>query len=129
MCCVLAGGCKSNPDIAPSPGMGDPYVAPLNDPQISILSPELRPYLGFHPAIVTKDGERPMSVEIPVRNLTYNKYLLEYRILFYDENGRELSPVMGWEFVPMDPKQIVRMKRSAMGVEAADYRLEVRWSR
>ena len=49
-------GCQE-PNLAPSYGMGDPYPAPLNDPQISLLSPELRPWIAFHPAIVTDDGE------------------------------------------------------------------------
>ena len=120
-------GCKT--DTAPSPGMGDPYPAPMNDPQISVLSPELRRWLVFQPAIVTKDDHRPMSVEVPVRNTTYNKYLIEYRILFYDANGRELTPAMTWEFAPLDPKQIVRLKRSAMSTDAESYRMEVRWSR
>ena len=120
-------GCKT--DTAPSPGMGDPYPAPMNDPQISVLSPELRRWLVFQPAIVTKDGQRPMSVEVPVRNTTYNKYLIEYRMLFYDADGRELNPAMSWEFVPLDPKQVVRLKRSAMSADAETYRLEVRWSR
>lgn len=120
-------GCKT--DTAPSAGMGDPYPAPMNDPQISVLATDLRPHLVFQPAIITKDGQRPMTVEVPMRNTTYNKYLLEYRILFYDSSGRELSPVMGWEFVPVDPKQVVRLKRSATSVEADNYRLEVRWSR
>ena len=123
-------GCQSTPhDTAPSPGMGDWYPAPMNDPQISVLSPELRPWLGFQPAIITKDGQRPMRIEVPVRNSTYEKYLLEYRILFYDAAGRELDPVMSWEFVPMEPKQIVRLKRSAMTLDAESYRLEVKWAR
>jgi uncharacterized protein YcfL len=126
MCAGLA-GCKT--DTAPSAGMGDPYPAPMNDPQISVLSPELREHIVFQPAIITKDGQRPMTVEIPMRNTTYRKYLLEYRILFYDVNGRELGPAMGWEFLPLEPKQVVRLKRSAMTNEADNYRLEVRWSR
>lgn len=127
MSCSVA-GCKAT-DINPSPGMGDPYPAPMNDPHITIVSPELRPWLGFHPAIVIEDGERPMHVEQPMRNLTYEKYLLEYRIIFHDESGRELNPVMGWEFISVDPKQLVRLKRDAMSLDAKDYRIEVRWSR
>ena len=122
------GGCQA-PDKAPSAGMGDWYPAPMNDPQISMLAPELREHLVFQPAIITRDDERPMSVEIPMRNTSYNRYYVDYRILFYDTNGRELSPVMGWEFVPLEPKQIVRLKRSALSTEADYYRLEVKWAK
>lgn len=127
--CACAVGCRSVPDPAPSAGMGDPYPAPLNDPQITILSPELRRWLGFHPAIVTRDDERPMEVEVPMRNLTYDKYLLEYRFLFYDDNYRQIEPVEGWQFQPLEPKQLVRLKGSALSTDAESYRLEVKWSR
>ena len=90
--------CKT--DTAPSPGMGDYYPAPMNDPQISIVSPELREHLGFQPALLDNDGERPLSVELPVRNLTYNAYQLEYRMIFLNDGGREQSPIMGWQHLP-----------------------------
>jgi len=120
-------GCKT--DTAPSPGMGDYYPAPMNDPQISIVSPELRKHLGFQPALIENDGQRPMSVEIPMRNLTYNAYQLEYRMIFLNESGREQSPIMGWQHLPLDPKQVARLKGSALSNDAASYRVEVRWSR
>jgi uncharacterized protein YcfL len=120
-------GCKS--DTAPSPGMGDYYPAPMNDPQISIVSPDLRKHLGFQPAIIEHDGQRPMSVEIPMRNLTYQAYQLEYRMIFLNESGREQTPIMGWQHLPLDPKQVARLKGSAMGTDAVSYRVEVRWSR
>jgi uncharacterized protein YcfL len=128
VCATFVAGCKSH-DTLPSPGMADSYPAPLNDPNITILAPELRPWLGFQPAVIFDDGERGMRVEQPMRNLSYEKYLLEYRILFHDENGLELKPVMGWEFISVDPKQLVRLGRSATSADAKDYRIEVRWSR
>lgn len=128
--CFALGGCQSTPrDTAPSPGMGDWYPAPMNDPQISVLSPELRPWLGFQPAVIIKDDKHPMHVEVPVRNSTYNKYLIEYRFLFYDDNGAELVPIMGWQMVPLEPKQIARLKAGALTTNADHYRLEVKWSR
>jgi len=119
--------CKT--DTSPSPGMGDFYPAPMNDPQISIVSPELRKHLGFQPAIIENDGQRPMSVEIPMRNLTYNAYQLEYRIIFMGESGRQQTPIMGWQHLPLDPKQVARLNGSALSTDAKSYRVEVRWSR
>jgi len=120
-------GCQA--DRSPSPGMGDPYPAPIHDPQISVLSPDLRPWLGFQPAVVIDDGERPLSVEVPVRNLSNRQYLIDFRILFYDGDGSEISPVMGWETAVLEPKQVVRLKRRALDLRAENYRLEVRWAR
>lgn len=126
--CAGSGGCQTV-NTAPSPGLGDPYPAPMNDPQISVLSPELQPWIRFQPAYVTQDGKRPMSVEVPARNLTDRQYLIEYRFLFYNDEGVELSPVMSWAFQPLDPKQVVRLKGKALSTEAETYRLEVRWNR
>lgn len=122
-------GCEQPVNTAPSPGMGDAYPAPLNDPQISILSPELRPWLAFHPAIVVDDGERPMQVQVPVRNVTTHKYLIDYRILFYDLNGMELEPKMGWTMAPLLPKEVLRLSAKAMSTDAVNYRLEIKWAR
>lgn len=127
---LVTAGCESGPpDVAPSPGLGDPYPAPFNDPQISVLSPELRPWIAFHPAIITRDPRRPMQVEVPVRNVTDRQYVLDYRFVFYDEDGREQEPVMGWALQALDPKQVARLKAGALDAEARDYRLEVRWAR
>lgn len=127
LACLLA-GCTP-PDLRPSPGMGDPYDPPLNDPQISVLAPELRPWLGFQPAIILNDGVSPMQVEVPVRNLVTRKYLIDYRFTFYDENGSQLEPVMGWEMAAFEPKQTVRLTAKALGTEAVTYRLEIKWAR
>jgi hypothetical protein len=127
---LFSSGCQSTPpDTSPSAGVGDWYPAPMNDPQISVVSPELRDVLWFQPAIVTNDGQRPMVVEVPMRNVTTEKYLVEFRIIFFDEHDRQLNPVMGWEFMPVLPKQVVRLRRSAMSTDAEGYRLEVKWSR
>jgi hypothetical protein len=123
---IALAGCTN---IAPSPGLGDPYPAPLNDPHISILSPELQPWLGFHPAIIVDDGRRPMQVEVPVRNLTDRQYLIEYRMLFFDEYGATLTPVMGWEMLALDRKQTARLRGGALSTDAVDWKVEVRWSR
>ncbi len=127
VCCVLIGGCKT--DTSPSPGLGDPYPAPLNDPQITVLAPELQQWLRFSPAVVVKDDRQPMAVEVPVRNTTANQYLIEYRFLFFDENGLQLQPTMGWKFQSLDPKQMARLSGKALSEKAESYRLEVRWSR
>lgn len=121
-------GCEA-PDIAPVAGLGDPYLPPFNDPQISLLSPELQPWLGFHPAIIIDDGKRPMRVQVPVRNLTNRQCLIDYRILFYDADEMELAPVMGWTMAALRPKQIVRLKAKTLSTDAASYRLEVKWAR
>jgi uncharacterized protein YcfL len=127
LCCTALGGCKA--DTAPSSGMGDSYPAPLNDPTISVVSPELREWIVFQSPLVIREDGKPMAVEIPARNVTYNAYNVEYRILFYDERGKEISPVMGWKFARFEPKQVVRLNANELGTEAKSYRMEIRWSK
>jgi uncharacterized protein YcfL len=126
---LLILGCEQPVNTAPSPGLGDAYPAPLNDPQISVLAPDLQQWLAFHPATVVDDGEQPMQVQVPVRNLSTHKYLIDYRILFYDANGIELEPAMGWKMEALLPKETVRLSGKALSTDAMSYRLEVKWAR
>ena len=128
---VVASGCTS-PDTSPGAGRGDTYPAPMNDPQISVLDPELREWIAFQPANITRDAgdaDRITDIQVPVRNLTERIYKIEYRYLWFDANGRQIEPVMGWTDARLDPKQVVRLDGNASLVDARDYRLEVRWMR
>ncbi len=119
-------GCQ--PHAAPPAGLGDPWPAPANDPQITVLAPELQEWLRFHPARIRHDADAPMQVEVPVRNLAERQYLIDYRIRFYDDNDLELPPTMGWRFLAIDAKQTARLTAGAMSSEAVNYRLEVKWA-
>ena len=119
-------GCQSHPG-APSSGLGDPWLAPVNDPQITLLSPDLHQWLRFHPARIELDPGRPMQVEVPVRNLADRQYLVSYRITFYDAADVEVS-TMGWRLEAIDARQTSRLTAGAMSSEAVNYRLEVKWA-
>ena len=97
--------------------------------EISVQPPEMREWLGFQTAFVDDDGLRPMRVEVPVRNLTEQRYFLDYRIIFHDEHGLELEPVMGWDMVVLGPKQVQRLKGSALSTDATSYRVEIKWAK
>ena len=122
---AMLGGCAA--DKSPGAGQGDPWIAPYNDPQITVLTPELRSWLGFQPAVVVR--EPTLTVQVPMRNMSERTYLLAYRILFYDQDGMELDPKMGWKMVPLSPKQNVRLRANALDERAVNYRFEVKWSR
>ncbi len=129
--CVLAFtgivGCQSHPG-APSSGLGDPWPAPVNDPQITVLSPDLQQWLRFHPARIELDPGRPMQVAVPVRNLADRQYRVSYRITFYDAADVEVTPTMGWRLEAIDARQTSRLTAGAMSPEAVNYRLEVKWA-
>ena len=121
-------GCQQ-PDMSPSPGLGDPYPPPINNPDISVLDRGLQQWLAFQPAVRIRDSRTPLTVQVPVRNMADRAYLIEYRYLFYDASGLEQTPVMGWKFAKLEPKQVVNLSANAMDTSAVTYRLEVKWSR
>jgi uncharacterized protein YcfL len=125
---LLPAGCASNTPI-PAAGSGDPYPAPLNDPQITVLSPELREVLYFQPAFLDRGGNDVLVVQVPVRNNAPRQYLIDYRFLFYDEAGLELAPTMGWKMAALEPEQVLRLKANSLSSEAVRYRLELKWAR
>ena len=127
MFCLLTFGCQA--DLSPAGAYGDPYPAPYNDPQISVLSEDLRTVLGFHPATIVHKARQPMQVQVPVRNLAERHYLIDYRGLFYDENGMQLEPVMKWAMASLEPKEVVYLKANSVDANAESYRLEVKWAR
>lgn len=114
---------------APSAGLGDPWPAPVNDPQITVLAPELQQWLRFHPARIVRDPDRPMQVEVPVRNISDRQYLIDYRFLFFDGDDMAVTPTMGWRFMAIDANQTARLTAGAMSPDAANYRLEIKWAR
>ena len=124
---TLMVGCQTQQG-APSSGLGDPWPAPVNDPQITVLSPDLQQWLRFHPARIELGPDRPMQVEVPVRNLADRQYLVSYRITFYDAGDIEVSPTMGWRLEAIDARQTSRLTAGAMSPEAVNYRLEVKWA-
>jgi len=130
---VIACGCLAlaacQPYTGPTPGLGDPVPAPINDPQIVILEPELQEWLGFQPAQVTYAETGTMRVEVPMRNLAFETYQLDYRFIFMDENDTTIEPTMGWTHKPVYGKQTVRFIGRSLSPEAASYRLEIKWAK
>ena len=126
MVTLVIGGCQS--DIGPSPGLADPYPSPYHDPQISVLSPELQEWVRFHPALIRANGEQPLRVSIPARNLGDRQYLIQYRFIYRNKEGFELEPKMGWHRVALGPKSTVDLTGAALSLDAVSYKLEVRWA-
>ncbi|HMN95176.1 MAG TPA: DUF1425 domain-containing protein [Phycisphaerales bacterium] len=126
---VLLGAvaCTTSPD--PSPGRPDPYPAPGNNPKISVLDPNLQRGIAFQTATELPPGAAPLTVQVPVRNLSNFEYLIDYRFLFYDADGLELAPAMSWRALSLLPKQVQMLRANALDARAVDWRLEVKWAR
>lgn len=121
------GACQKTLDPSPNAGLLDPVPAPANNPQVSLGSPELAQLLGFEPGISERRNGL-LHVAVPMRNLTNNRYTLDYRFVFYDENGMELTPQMGYQEIILDPKEQRRPATNAPDGRAVAYRLHVKWA-
>lgn len=121
------GACQKSVDPSPNAGLLDPVPAPANNPLVSLGSPELAQLLGFEPGIVERRNGL-LHVAVPMRNLTNNRYTLDYRFFFYDENGMEVGPQMGYQEIILDPKEQRRPATNAPDGRAVAYRLHVKWA-
>lgn len=119
--------CTTPSDPSPNAGLLDPVPAPANNPQVSLGSPELQQLLGFEPGISERRNGL-LHVAVPMRNLTNNRYTLDYRFVFYDENGMEVGPQMGYKEIILDPKEQRRPATNAADGRAVAYRLHVKWA-
>lgn len=119
--------CQQPAGPEPLSGLYDPVPAPANNPQVSLGSPELQQLLGFEGGIVERRNGL-LHVAVPMRNLTNNRYTLDYRFIFYDENGMEVGPQMGYQEIILDPKEQRRPATIAPDGRAVAYRMHVKWA-
>jgi len=94
-----------------------------------VLDPNLQRGIGIQAATVIPAGEGPMIVQVPVRNLTNFEYLIDYRVLFYDERGLEIQPTMSWKMVSLLPKQTANLAANGLDNTARNWRMEIKWAR
>ena len=123
---IWLAGCTA--DMSPSPGLADPVPSPYHDPQVTVIHPEIREWVRFHPALISARDGQPMEVEIPARNTTDRLYIIQYRYVFYDREGRTLEPEMSWHRAALRPKTTVHLEGTSMTANAVRFKLEVKWA-
>ncbi len=130
LCVILITSCQepaSNP--APNAGLSDPVPPPYNDPDITVIDNDLHQWLAFQPAVVVRMESQPLSVEVPLRSIADDQYIIQYRFSFFEANGSLLEPVMLWERAVLEPKAMSVLKANALDQRAAIWKLQVRWAR
>ncbi len=119
-------GCKVQRDTSPYAGQPDPNRPNVN-PRIITSTPDLMVALGFDEPIVVRENDI-LRASVPTRSLGDERYLLDYRFVFYDERGLEIEPVMGWRFIALEPREQRRIEARALDSRAQDWRLQIKWS-
>ena len=62
------------------------------------------------------------------RKTTNRLYIIQYRYVFRDREGMELEPAMSWHRDAFRTKSTVYLKRTALNLDAVNYKLEVKWA-
>jgi uncharacterized protein YcfL len=129
VCAAAAAMAGCNKPYSPDPWVGqqDPVAAPNNNPRIVLSSPDLMMALGFDQPIVLRPDDL-LTVAVPLRNLGDERYLLDYRFVWYDKDGLELRPAMGWKEVVIEPKDQRRIQANAIDSRAVEWKVQVRWA-
>lgn len=118
--------CRVDRDTSPYAGQPDPDRPNVN-PRIITSTPDLMVALGFDEPITLRENAI-LNVAVPTRSLGDERYLIDYRFVFYDEHGREVEPVMGWRFIALEPREQRRLSASALDSRAQDWRLQIKWA-
>lgn len=120
-------GCNQQKDVNPWVGQQDPVASPNNNPRIVVSQADLLNSLGFDQPIVLRKDDL-LTVAVPTRNLGDYRYLLDYRFVWYDADGLEIRPAMGWKEVAIEPRDQKRIAANALDARAVEWKLQVRWA-
>ncbi len=120
-------GCNQQRDSNPFVGQQDPVASPANNPRIVTSSSDLMQSLGFDQPIVLRRDDL-LTVSVPTRNLGNERYVLDYRFVWYDNDGMELRPAMGWREVVIEARDQKRIAANAIDSRAVEWKMQVRWA-
>jgi hypothetical protein len=108
----------------PIEGRKDPYVPK----QVNLAEPDLQRRTAFREPIVTRrDGL--LFVTLPVRAASDQNLHLDYRYTFFDQNGQILEET-GWlAHKTLVSRLWTEIRFNSIHQEAADFRVDLRYSR
>ncbi len=124
--CVVLGltGCKaSTGPIGAAPDEVTEY------PTVTMSQATLRNAVAVQPPIVSKRADQLRTVTLPMRSESDQTLHVEWRILWYDDEGLPVLPAMTWRPMVLDPRQPKTISVTAMTVRATDYNIQMRWTR
>lgn len=117
-------------DTTKAPGAGEPEM--LSDaryPQVAALE-GLTDYLSVDKPIVTAaEGNKPMTVVVPVRLRSDQQVNAQYRFMFLGENGAPIGTQPEWQFEKLPARTQVFLAGASLDPAAVDWRLEIRPAR
>src|SRR5687768_12558925 len=118
---VVVSGCVK----PPIEGRQDPYAAP----QIAFASKDLARNTAVDtPSISRDEAGGILHITVPIRAATNQQLYVDYRTTFFDRNGQQISQT-GWTRKTLAPNVPDRIVINSMGPSAADFQLDLRYSK
>jgi len=124
---LLAGGCASD---VPSyrEGRAERYAPP--QVQITGLNAEdLRQSTAIDRPSTSRDAANLLFVTVPIRNTSDQVLHVQYRYNFLDDQGRPMPENIAWNRKTLEPGSTERITFNSTSPRAADFQLDLRYSR
>jgi len=124
---LLVGGCASD---VPSyrEGRAERYAPP--QVQITGLNAEdLRQSTAIDRPSTSRDAANLLFVTVPIRNTSDQVLHVQYRYNFLDDQGRPMPENIAWNRKTLEPGSTERITFNSTSPRAADFQLDLRYSR
>lgn len=102
----------------------DPYIPR----QIQLTEGDLRRNTAFGQPLVSRDQAGLLFVTVPLRAATELTLHVDYRATFFDSTGRPIQQT-GWFSKTLYPQVYDHIAANSMSPDAADFEIDLRYSR
>ena len=110
---------------APIEGRQDPYTPS----QVMFASKDLKNHTAVDAPRVARDETGGiLHVTVPIRAATNKQLYVDYRTTFFDRNNQQISQT-GWTRKTLAPNVPDRIVVNSMGPTAADFQIDLRYSK
>lgn len=118
---TLAAGCGVKPPIE---ARNDPY----RTPQVEYVDESLRDNTAVGEIKLTRDSADILFVTVPIRMTTNSTRSIDWRIAFFDANGRPMNET-GWSQKYLNANVYESITANSLTPGAKDFRVDLRYSK
>jgi uncharacterized protein YcfL len=118
---MILAGCGVRAPVQPRQ---DPYVPD----QIHLTHSDIRRNTAFREPVSHYDENGILYVQVPVRSTTNQQMHIDYRVTFFDGNGRQIYQ-SGWMTKVLAPNVPDNITFNSLRPGAADFQVDMRFAR
>jgi hypothetical protein len=120
---LASAGC--NTTKAPLNARNDPY----RPEQIQYVDGDLRDDTAVGQIKFERDQAGILWVTVPIRATTNKTRSVDYRVTFFDANGRPLGGANGWTPKTLNGNTFEYITANSLSAEAKDFQMDLRFSK